>query len=564
MTVSLRAPAPFARAALALAVSLTLAGCAGTASRAPVTINLVAMNDFHGNLEPSRYVPTNPDGSKAAAIRAGGAEAVAAALQAWRKQDKDLLFVSAGDLVGASPAMSSLWADEPTIEAMNMLDLRVSAVGNHEFDAGRKELLRQQNGGCDSPRPAKACQMAPNFGGAKFTYLAGNVVDKATGKPFIPAFRIVETKGIKVGLVGVVLQDTRSVVMASGIAGLEFGDEAAAINRAIPDMRRQGADVIVALVHQGGSTPEHPLTPGCSQLKGPIVDVVKQLDPAIRLVITGHTHQGYLCKVDGRTVTQASSYGHLLTRIAMKVEKGVGQVGEVQVENVLMKAGDYPADEKMAAFMAKVKDSSRAALTRPVARLASAPVLRKQNAAGEAPLGNLIADAVLAATRNVGARIGFMNEGGIRKDLEAGEGKVAAFGQVQAVLPFGNTLVVMDLSGAQIRALLERQWNKDGSMGSMLQISNGFSYTWDEKRPVGSRVTAITLDGKPLEDSQRYRIVANNFLAEGGDNYPEFGQGSNRLETGLLDLDAFAEYLRATEGQGAAMAPAAPRIIKAQ
>ena len=185
MTVYLHAPARLS----CLALALVLAGCATTAP-SPVTINIVAINDFHGNLEPSRYVPVNAEGGKEKAIRAGGIEAVAAALQAWRKQDKDLLFVSAGDLVGASPAMSSLWADEPTIEAMNMLDLRVSAVGNHEFDAGRKELLRQQNGGCDSPRPAKACQMAKDYRGAKFTYLAGNVIDSATGKPFIPAYRI--------------------------------------------------------------------------------------------------------------------------------------------------------------------------------------------------------------------------------------------------------------------------------------------------------------------------------------------------------------------------------------
>lgn len=567
MTVSPRAPAPLARAvpalSLALALALSLAGCATTASREPVTINLVAMNDFHGNLEPSRYVPTNPDGSKAKAIRAGGAEAVAAALQAWRKEDKDLLFVSSGDLVGASPAMSSLWADEPTIEAMNMLGLRASAVGNHEFDAGRQELLRQQHGGCDSPRPAKACQMAPNYAGAKFTYLAANVIDKATGKPFIPAFKIEEVKGIKVGLVGAVLQDTRSVVMASGIAGLEFGDEAAAINRAVPEMRRQGADVIVALVHEGGTTEDHPTRPNCANLGGPIVDIVRKLDPVIRLVISGHSHQSYLCKVEGRTVTQASSYGHMLTRIGMQVRKGEGSVGEIRVENVLMKAGDYPADAKMAAFIARVKDSSRAALNRPVARLAAAPVLRRQNAAGEAPLGNLIADAVLAATRKVGARIGFMNEGGIRKDLEAGEGNVTAFGQAQAVLPFGNTLVVMDLTGAQIRALLEGQWRKDANDGEMLQVSKGFSYTWDAGRPVGSRVSAITLDGKPLEEGKTYRIVANNFLAEGGDSFPEFGQGTNRLETGMLDLDAFTDYLRSIEGQGAALAPAAPRIVKA-
>ncbi|MGH8854220.1 MAG: bifunctional metallophosphatase/5'-nucleotidase [Telluria sp.] len=564
MTVSLRAPAPLSRAALAAAISLSLAGCATTASREPVTINIVAMNDFHGNLEASRYTPTGLDGAKGQPIRAGGAEAVAAALQAWRKEDKELLFVAAGDLIGASPAMSSLWADEPTIEALNMLGLHASAAGNHEFDAGRKELLRQQHGGCDSPRPNKACQMAPNFGGARFTWLAANVVDSATGKPFIPAYRIEQTRGIKVGLVGAVLQDTQSVVMASGIAGLSFGDEAEAINRAIPAVRAEGADVIVVLVHEGGTTKDNPMTPGCTNLQGPIVDIVKKLDPAVRLVITGHTHQGYLCKVGDRTVTQASSYGHLLTRIAMKVQKGaVGNVGDIKVENVLMKVGDYPPDEKMAAFVAKVKEGSRAALSRPIARLGQAPVLRKRNEAGEAPLGSLIADAVLAATRNQGAQIGFMNEGGIRKDLEAGEGNVATFGQTQAVLPFGNTLVVMDLSGAQLRALLEQQWRAAGG-GSMLQVSNGFSYTWDAKRPLGSRVVGMTLNGQPLVDAKSYRIVANNFLAEGGDNFPEFAKGTNRRETGMLDLDAFVDYLRASEGQGAALAPAAPRIIKAQ
>jgi len=549
---------------LPILMSLALAGCATQQAAEPVDITLVSMNDFHGNLEPSRYVPTNPDGSKAEPIRAGGVEAVAAALQAWRKQDKDLLFVSTGDLVGASPAMSSLWADEPTIEAMNMLDLRASAVGNHEFDAGRKELLRQQNGGCDSPRPTKACQMSKNYGGAKFTYLAANVLDSVSGKPFIPAFRIVETRGVKVGLVGVVLQDTRSVVMASGIAGLSFGDEAEAINRAIPQMRAQGADVVVALVHQGGSTKDHPMQPGCTNLQGPIVDIVKKLDPSIRLVLTGHTHQSYLCQVDGRTVTQAASYGHILTRVNMKVQKGLGAVGAIKVENVLMKQGDYPVDQKIAAFVADVKENSRAALNRPIARLASAQVLRKQNEAGEAPLGNLIADAVLTATRNLGARIGFMNEGGIRKDLEAGEGNVVAFGQAQAVLPFGNTMVVMDLTGAQIRRILENQWKEGSTNGSMLQISNGFSYRWDETKPVGNRVVSMTLDGRPLEDAKTYRIVANNFLAEGGDNFPDFAKGSNRLETGLMDLDAFTEYLRANEGQGASLAPSAPRIIKVQ
>ena len=307
------------------------------------------------------------------------------------------------------------------------------------------------------------------------------------------------------------------------------------------------------------------MSPGCANLKGAVTDIVKKLDPAIRLVISGHSHQGYLCQVEGRTVTQAGSYGHLATRIAMRVDTATDSVTDLRVENVLLKQGDYPADPAMGAFMASVKERSRAALMRPVARLATAPVLRKRNESGESVLGGVIADAVLAATRNVGAQIGFMNEGGIRKDLEAGEDKVAAFGQTQAVLPFGNTLVVMDLSGAQIRSLLEQQWARPAaSDSSILQVSNNFSYRWDEKRPAGSRVVpgSIRVNGAPLEDGKTYRIVANNFLAEGGDNFPEFAKGTNRLETGMLDLDAFTEFLRASEGQGASMAPAAPRIVK--
>ncbi|OON64249.1 bifunctional metallophosphatase/5'-nucleotidase [Massilia sp. KIM] len=562
MPNSLRAPA---RLSLALAACV-LAGCAST-PREPVTINLVAMNDFHGNLEPSRYALPPVNGVTPPAIRAGGAEAVAAALQAWRKEDKDLLFVSAGDLVGGSPALSSLWADEPTIEAMNLLDLRVSAVGNHEFDAGRKELLRQQHGGCDSPRPAKACQWSPNYGGAKFTYLAANVIDSATGKPFIPAFRIEEVKGVKVGLVGAVLKGTDAVVMASGIAGLRFGDETEAINRAVPLMRAQGAQVIVALVHEGGTVDNRDDRLGCLNLQGAIVPIVKQLDPAIRLVITGHSHFGYVCQVEGRTVTQAASFGQVLTRVAMKVDPGSGKLLELQANNVVMKPGDYPADPRMAALVASVKERSRAALGRPVARLPAAPVLRKQNEAGESELGKLIADAVLAATRDQGAQIGFMNEGGIRKDLEAGEGNVASFGQTQAVLPFGNTLVVMDLTGAQIRSLLEQQWARPAASDpSILQVSQGFSYQWDGKRPAGSRVVpgSIRLHGAPLEDGKRYRVVANNFLAEGGDNFPEFAKGTQRVETGMLDLDAFTDYLKKHEGQGAAPSAAAPRVLKAQ
>jgi 5'-nucleotidase len=543
-----------------LALVAVLAGCA-TPHQAPVDINLVALNDFHGNLEPSKFTYTSELDGKPQTLRAGGIDTLAAALQAWRKEDQQLLFVGVGDLVGGSPAMSSMWADEPAIEALNMMGLRVSPVGNHEFDPGRVELLRQQNGGCASPRPAKACKLAPGFGGAKFSYLAANVSDSATGKPLLPGFRIEEVKGVKIGLVGVVLKDTPSVAVSASVAGLTFRDEAEAVNRAIPQMRAQGAKVFIALVHQGGKTDEPFDRPDCSRLEGDIVDIVRKLDPAVRLVLTGHSHQGYQCKVDGRVVTQAGSAGHVLSRIHMQVDPASGTIAAIDVRNVMMKPGQYPADPRMDAYLATVRERSRAALARPVARLGAASIVRNASAAGESPLGNVIADAVLAATRAQGAQIGFMNTGGIRKDLEAGADLTASFGQAQAVLPFGNTLVLMDLTGAQLRVLLEQQWARPAaSDASVLQVSNGFSYRWDEGRPQGSRVVpgSVRLDGVPLDDARRYRIVANNFLAEGGDNFPEFAKGVNRVDTGLLDLDAVLDYLNKNAGTGAPATGMAP------
>ncbi|MFC5476885.1 bifunctional metallophosphatase/5'-nucleotidase [Massilia suwonensis] len=557
MTVSPRA---CARLSL-LALALLAAGCT-TTPRGPVTLNLVAINDFHGNLEPSKYTYTSAATGKSETLRAGGIEALSGALAAWRKEDKDLLFIGAGDLIGASPALSSMWADEPSIEAMNLLGLRLSSVGNHEFDQGRKELLRQQAGGCDSPRPGKACRLSPDYRGARFTYLAANVLDSATGKPFMPAYRVESVKGVKVGVAGAVLQGTASVAVASAIAGLDFIDEAEAINKTLPQMRADGAKVFIALIHEGGRTDESPDQPGCKGLTGGVVDIVKKLDPAIRLVITGHSHQGYLCTVDGRIVTQADAAGHLLSRIALKVDAASGAIADIDVKNVVMDPAKFPADPQVAAYLAGVKERSRAALARPLGKLGTATVARKANEAGEAPLGNLIADAVLAATRAQGAQIGFMNNGGIRKDLETSDAALTTnFGHAQAVLPFGNTLVVLDLTGAQLRRLLEQQWQRPSASGAtILQVSQGLTYTWDEQRPVGQRVVpgSLKFNGAPVDDAKTYRVVANNFLAEGGDNFPEFAKGTNRVDTQIVDLDALSDYIAKNPGAGGAQAGLAP------
>src|SRR5471032_2677608 len=373
-------------AAASAIAALALAACA-TPHRDGVTdIHLVAINDFHGNLEASSFTYTGRD-KQEHTIVAGGIDALGAALQAWRKEDDQLLLVGAGDLVGGSPAISSMWADEPTIGAMNRLGLRVSSVGNHEFDGGRQELLRQQKGGCASTRPEKACKLEPTFGGAQFSYLAANVIDMVTNKPFLPAYSIQEVHGVKIAFIGAVLKDTADMSLASGIAGLRFADEADSINRVLPELRQQGVNVFVVLIHQGGRTVDQFDQPDCEHLTGDIVDIVKRLDPAIRLVISGHSHKGDLCKVDGRFLTQSEKEGHLLGRITLSVDNASNAVRDISVRNVIMTPGEYPPAPELDAYLKTVRARSDAVLARPIAHLAVVKVKRGKDLPIESALG---------------------------------------------------------------------------------------------------------------------------------------------------------------------------------
>lgn len=550
----------------AAAAALVLAGCASTAP-GTAEINLVALNDLHGHLEADKFTYAGVGEKTQRTVMAGGIDTLAGALQAWRKEDRELLLVGAGDMIGASPALSAMWADEPTLGALDLLGLQATSVGNHEFDQGRVELLRQQKGGCASPRPDKACRFDGSYAGAKFSYLAANVIDANTRKPLLPAYRILESKGVKIAFIGAVLQDTAEVVAAAGIAGLQFGDEADAVNRLLPELRKQGVGVFVVLLHQGGRTASEFDKQYCDDLEGELVPVVKKLDPAIRLVISGHSHKGYLCKVGDKLVTQAQMGGHMLSRIKLVVDRQTNQLVDVSARNVVMTQGAYPADPRAEAYLAKVRARGNAELAKPVAKIGAASVTRALTGSDESALGNLIADATLHASRPFGAQIAFMNVGGIRATLEAGPGNVVSKGQALAVLPFGNTLVVMNLTGAQIRVLLEQQWvgDKVESRG-LLQVSEGFSYKYDLRKPAGQRVLEVTLNGVSLDDNASYRVAANNFIAEGGDAFPMFAKGTNRAETGVRDIDSLTSYLSYREQQRkpAGLAAEQPRIRRAQ
>jgi 5'-nucleotidase len=554
-----------------VAGALLAALLAGCAARQPqpgtAEIHLVALNDFHGNLEASKYVWDSASGGGERTIQAGGVDTLGAALQAWRKQDPELLLVGAGDLVGASPAISSMWADEPTIGAMNLLGLRATSVGNHEFDQGRIELLRQQGGGCTSPRADKACKFDGPYKGAQFQYLAANVIDMRTRKPILPAYKIETAHGVKVAFIGTVLRETAESALASGIAGLEFVDEADAINRQLPELRKQGVGVFVVLIHQGGRTTDKFDQQDCGNLKGPIVDVVQRLDPSIRLVISGHSHQGYLCKVDGRLVTQSDMGGHMLGRIKLTVDTNTNTVRDVSATQEVMVPGTWPADPALSAYLVKARAQSAAALARPVATIAVPSVKREKEHTSESALGDLIADSMLAAGRPYGAQIALQNPGGIRQDLETTAGNRVTLGQAMAVLPFGNTLVAMNLRGSQIVELLEEQWLEDrDSKRGLLQLSDGFTYEWDASKPEGGKIVpgSVKLNGVRLEMDTSYRVVTNNFLAEGGDGFPTFKKGANRAPTSIRDIDALTQYLvkRAQDGKPAGAAAPLKRYVQ--
>lgn len=566
MSISRKPWLKFTQISLTVGLSLTLFACA-TYPAKPIVVNLVAINDFHGHLEAEKFSYTKAGDSAAQTTVGGGVEILGANLHAWRQEDQELLFVGGGDLIGASPGISSLYADEPTIAALNLMGLRASAVGNHEFDQGIQELKRQQNGGCTSPRPDKACKFNGEFSGAKFSYLAANVIENASGKSLFPASHIAQAHGVKLGFIGAVLRDTPMMSAAEHVEGLSFIDEAEAINQAIPALKAQGVKVFVVLIHEGGTTTDAFDKEDCAQLKGPIVDIVKRLDPAIKLIISGHSHSGFLCKVEGRTVTQAQMYGHLLTRLALTIDGNSHEVSSISARNVVMAPLASPVPEELASLMIKAREGSRAALTRTVAKLAVPMVSRKLNDAGESPLGDLVADAQLAAVKSQGVQIAFMNNKGIRGNLEAGADNISTYGQNTSVLPFGNTLTLLSFTGAQIRVLLEQQmWLDEESPDgrNVLQVSNGFTYTWDRKRPIGQRVIpeSVKLNGLALDDATEYKVVANNFLAGGGDRMPMFPQGKNRIDTSIKDLEVFIDYLKARElsGQPAGSNEAAGRV----
>ncbi|WP_249675296.1 bifunctional metallophosphatase/5'-nucleotidase [Pseudomonas abieticivorans] len=554
------------RACLLAPTALVLGACShAVAPPATVQVNIAAVNDFHGNLLATPLSYPDPSAPKGKVVmKAGGIDALSGVVAQLRQQDPNLVLIGAGDMIGGSPPISSMWADEPTLQALGLLGMKFSTVGNHELDQGTSELQRQIHGGCDSPRPDKACQFDKTYSGAGFPYIAANLIDTHTGKPLFAPYQIEQVNGVKVAFVGAVLRDVASVVSNKSMQGLSTTDEALAINAQLPALHEQGVDAVVAVIHQGGETPERFDQADCSQLTGDIVDVAQRLAPEIKVVITAHTHQGYLCQVGDKLVTQGASYGRLLTYVTLTIDPAKHQLLGAKARNIVVDPKLYKPMPQIAALQAQVEQRSQALLGKPVARIATRELTRHLSPAGESAMGDLVADGQLAATRSLGAQVAFTNLGGIRTDLilEPGQAQLT-FGQVASVQPFNNTLNILTLTGAQIHELIEQQW-QSGSMGFYpLQPSSSLRYRWDASRPAGQRVIAqsLTIDGKPVLANQTYQVTVNSFMAEGGDNFSVLAKTSKRLDTGLNDLEALIGYLQAQDKAGTPAGVAgAPRI----
>lgn len=550
-----------------IALALLLFAAAAAAAN-PLTLRIIAINDFHGHLEPGDNaiaVPHPADPTRSVPLRSGGAAYVASRVRALRAEVAHSVFVSSGDLIGASPLVSALFRDEPTIEAMNLIGLQLNAVGNHEFDQGVDELRRIAGGGCAAtPRGELATCAHPDgrYDGARFPLLAANVVD-GSGKTLLAPSWTVAVDGIRVAFIGAVTRVTPSIVRPAGVRGWRFTAEAAAINREAARLRAAGVAAIVALVHEGGEAQGG--INGCDNPQGAIFDIARALDATIDVVLSAHTHRAYNCRIDGRVVIQGASFGRLLSVVDLPLDRDSGRVlrEQVRATNVTVPNGlDAQAEPAlMAAHPALVPDRAVLALVehyreraaplarKPVGRIAGT-FDRRASDGGDHALGRLIADAQLAATRDNGARIALTNPGGIRGDLiPHGDDGAVSFGDIFTVQPFGNALVTLTLTGAQLRTLLEMQWSRRSERARFLQPSRGFSYAWSDQRPWGQRIDpgSMRIEGEPIEPDRDYRVTVNSFLAAGGDGFITLRDGREPIG-GPLDVDALADFLRAQSG----------------
>jgi 2',3'-cyclic-nucleotide 2'-phosphodiesterase / 3'-nucleotidase / 5'-nucleotidase len=479
----------------------------------PIGLQLLGINDFHGQLDTYN--------SK---INAGGVEYLAAYLKEREAENPNTLMLHAGDAVGASSPVSALLQDEPTIKILNELGFDAGTVGNHEFDEGVDEMLRLIDGGSHPNTVEKYGE----FEGADFPYVAANLVYKATGENVLQPYTIKEVNGIPVGIIGVALSDTPSIVIPSAVQDVVFTDETEAINTYTEELKAQGVETIVVLAHNPSFS-----NPDGSNAGEELVEIAQNVDDEVDVLLGGHNHAFTNTKVDGKIVVQSYSSGTAFSDVDLLINPVTKDVMVGKSEVVSTFRDKITPDAKIKAILDEYVADVAPILNEVIGKTDS-PITRDTNAAGESAMGNLVADAMRAQT---GTDFAFMNSGGVRADIDAGE---ITWKEAFTVQPFGNDLVKMNVSGQVIKTLLEQQW---GSKVRIMPIS-GLKVTYDDSRAAGDRIVSIVKnDGTPVEMDKTYSITVNNYMAGGGDGYAILATITDKT-IDVVDLDALVNYIK--------------------
>jgi 5'-nucleotidase len=475
-------------------------------------IQLLGINDLHGQLNVTRKVNGRP---------VGRVDYLAAYLKQRASENKNTLLVHAGDMIGASPPVSALLQDEPTIEFLNKMKFDIGTVGNHEFDEGVNELLRLINGGTH--------ELTGDFTGADFPWIVANVINEKTGKPILPPYKVLKSNGMEIGFIGVVTTETPSIVIPSGVEGIKFTDETEAINQSVDELKKKGVKAIVVLAHNPGTS-----NANGEQAVGELVDIANAVDDEVDVIYGGHNHAYMNTVVDGKLLVQSYSYGTAFSDVDIEIDPKTKDIVNKSAEIVTVYQEEIEPNHEITRMIEQYEEKVKPIVNR-VVGTADASITAQRNENGESALGNLIADSQRAAMR---ADFAFMNPGGIRADIDA---KEVTWGNLYVVQPFNNSLIKMNVTGKQIRDVLNQQWQANTTR--MLQIS-GLTYTWDSNQPPGKKVINIQLpDGTELDPDKSYTVVANGFLADGGDGFTVFREGTDR-ETGPIDLEALVNYIK--------------------
>ncbi len=538
---------PPRNALLALLCSIILLPLeASAAKRELITLKILGINDFHGQITEGNFSGKRP---------VGGAAVLAAYLRnAASGYEKNTVITMSGDQVGASVPASGLLNHEPSILFLNTLGNDycstsnkfnkkcnlVAAVGNHEFDNGQPAMFDLING---SEHPPKDNWIPlPTFPGASFPYLAANIVYADTGKSIFRPYVIKSVNGIPVAFIGAILENAASSILPSNVRGIKFLNVADTINHYIPEIHSKGANIIIVMLHEGGDSPNYEgYTQEDIPVNGDINTVVGALDDGVDVVMAGHTHRflnAYLPNHDGQRVlvTQANSYSSAFSEVTLQVDRDSKTVQQKTARIITTYADAFPGtqpDAKAEAIVKLAMDSVDVEVNEKIGTLSN-DLNRFGNAAGESSLGNLIADAF---RHSVDADMGITNASSMRTNLKAG---LVTWGHLYAVQPFGNQVVKMTFKGQDILDLLEQQWKT--AYKTILQVS-GIAYAYDENRPVDYRIVSAMINGKPIDVNKTYTVAVNAFLASGGSGFSVFTRGVV-IAQGPTDLEAVVSYIK--------------------